>query len=121
MTAQYRDDPVLGRVRLCSICHEWWPFDGEFWHMADGRLNPAWPHRCIACCAEYFASRRRLAMQMEKAERATIVPPRGRCGVAMRGGGSCGRKPGHKLGHRSLQAMRADAERQQVNRDQVAA
>lgn len=115
MTAEYRDDPLLGRVRLCSTCHEWWPFDGEFWHMVDGELNPAWPRRCIACCAEYYASRRRLSMQMEKAERGALTPPPGRCGLSLRNGRSCGRYPGHRDKHRSIEAMRADAERGRVH------
>lgn len=106
-----REDPELGRVRLCGSCHEEWPFDGEFWHMRDGDLNPAWPARCIACCAEYYAQRRRLTQQVAKAERVHLIPAAGRCGATMTKGLLCGRYPGHSGSHRSVHAMRDEAAR----------
>ena len=112
----YRDDPLLGRVRLCSACGDEWPFDAEFWHMRDGGLSPAWPARCIACCAEYYAAKRRLAMTLERAERVFLIPDSSRCGTALRGGRYCGRKPGHSTEHRSMETVAAEAQRRRDKR-----
>jgi hypothetical protein len=38
------DDPVLGPIRFCDKCNEWWPDDNEFW--------PADRIGCRACKAE---------------------------------------------------------------------
>lgn len=111
-----RDDPELGRVRLCGTCHEEWPFDADFWHLINGALNPAWPARCIACCAEYYAQRRRLAQQIAKSERVFLIPAAGRCGAKMSAGRVCGRHAGHLARHRSVAAMRDEAERKRDSR-----
>lgn len=43
-----RDDPILGRVRLCRGCDEEWPLDTEFWYQQGGRVLG----RCRACWSE---------------------------------------------------------------------
>lgn len=106
-----RDDPLLGPVLLCRSCKEEWPFDDEFWHIKDGRLSDSWLHRCIACCADYYAARRRLRQTVSRANRVTIAPKPGRCGALLRANQRCGRRPGHRNGHRSVEAMGNDAGR----------
>ena len=44
-----REDPELGRVRLCLRCAEWWPLDGEFWYF--DRKGYVMGH-CKACWSE---------------------------------------------------------------------
>jgi hypothetical protein len=111
-----RDDPELGVVRLCGACGEEWPFDSEFWHITDGRLDKRWPRRCIACCNDYYAQRRRLAQRIERHQRRATAPKEGRCGAPMRSHQRCGRQAGHSLGHRSVSAMRQDAARKRTDR-----
>jgi hypothetical protein len=111
-----RDDPELGAVRLCGACGEEWPFDSEFWHLRNGVLDKNWPRRCIACCSEYHAQRRRLAQRIERHQRRAIAPKEGRCGAAMRSHQRCGRQMGHPYGHRSVTAMRVDAARKRQGR-----
>ena len=115
MTAKFRDDPELGNVRYCPQCRQWWPFDSEFWHMDGDRLNSSYPHRCIACCADYAASRRRLFQQIRRADRAIPQPVDGRCNAPMRGD-RCGRKPGHQWAHRSTEALHSDRLRKRGER-----
>lgn len=104
-----RDDPELGLVRFCKGCREWWPYDGEFWHMKGLGLHPAWLPRCVACCAEYSAERRRMRQTIERTNRVRPLPIPGRCNAPMRTG-RCGRRAGHDYEHRSTVAMRADAD-----------
>jgi len=110
-----RFDDILGVVATCPTCREGWPFDGEFWKMRDGMLSSSWPARCIACCLEYYAARRRETMHHERHVREVFAPPEpapdGRCGSEMRGGAACARRQGHRYGHRSVEAMRSDAAR----------
>lgn len=111
----FRDDPELGRVRHCGGCDEWWPFDSEFWHMDGERLSKSWPCRCIACCAEYFAQRRRLYQEIRRSDRAIPQPRKGRCNAVM-AGDRCGRMAGHAFGHRSTEAMESDRLRKRAER-----
>jgi hypothetical protein len=106
-----RDDPELGPVRLCKGCDEWWPFDAEFWHLRDGALNPAWLPRCIACCAEYSAERRRLRQTIARTNLVLPSPVEGRCNAVMYGRDRCGRHQGHAYGHRSFATMAAETAR----------
>lgn len=110
-------DPTLGIVRLCSQCGEEWPFDEEFWYMRNGDLSPAWPRRCIACCAEYYAARRRSDQKMAKAERVHLVPDPDRCGKRMGRGRICGRALFHKHDCRSVAQLSVDASRRRAKRD----
>lgn len=34
-----REDDELGPVRWCGRCAEWWPDDGEFWHLVTYRAG----------------------------------------------------------------------------------
>lgn len=111
-----RDDPELGLVRLCGSCGEEWPFDAEFWHMRDGKLHPAWLPRCIACCQEYAAERRRVSQRITRRNRRAGRPKEGRCGAWMRSHQRCGRKAGHWDGHRSVAAMRTEAAHKRASR-----
>lgn len=111
----FRDDPELGRVRHCTGCGEDWPFDAEFWHIDGERLSGNWPSRCIACCSEYFAARRRLYQEIKRADRAIPPPVDGRCNQVM-SGDRCGRRPGHGYAHRSTEAMASDRIRQRTGR-----
>ncbi len=43
-----RDDPILGRVRLCRGCGEDWPLDTTFWYAQGDRPMG----RCRACWSE---------------------------------------------------------------------
>lgn len=106
-----REDELLGRVRECPQCKEEWPWDSEFWHISDGEFHGAWPHRCIACCADYFADRRRVAMTIRRSDREIHHPPADRCGQELTGGQFCGRAVGHNYGHRSWRAMKEEAAR----------
>lgn len=117
MTAQYRDDPVLGRVRLCPGCGDEWPFDDEFWHMRNGRLDGNRPARCRACCADYTALRRRARMTFVRDGRGRRLAPPDRCGRRLADGGFCGRLPAHRYGCRSVEALEDDARRQYVRRN----
>jgi hypothetical protein len=101
-----RDDPELGTERLCPGCDEFWPFDDEFWHIRDGRLSSAWPHRCRACCADYYAARLRLRLRDLAQVESQVVPvPADRCRNPMMSREVCGRRAGHKGWHRSGYAM----------------
>lgn len=114
MTLETTVDAVLGRVLRCPECTEEWPLDDEFYHM-DGRggLSTAWPRRCIACCQDYYAARRRLLMTIAKGERAVeVVPPEGKCGAYMFRQRHCGRRRDHRGGHRSVEAVEYDRVRQ---------
>jgi hypothetical protein len=48
----HRDDPELGRERLCRTCQEWWPEDDEFWYFQtrNGRRQ-TYPY-CRACWSD---------------------------------------------------------------------
>ena len=113
-----RDDPELGQVRQCSGCGEWWPFDAEFWHMEGDRLSSSWLAQCRACCADYYAKRRRVRQEIVRADRRLPEPVPGRCNVPMRVG-RCGRLLGHDLAHRSTDAIIADRRRQMDRRTAV--
>jgi hypothetical protein len=111
-----RDDPELGLVRRCSACAEEWPFDAEFWHILEGKLDKRWPARCIACCLDYFAQRRRLRMELSRMSRPVddLAPPvEGNCNAILRHG-RCGRRLGHRLACRSVEAMAHDAARKRA-------
>ena len=101
---------------MCGSCGEEWPFDDEFWHLRDGKLHPAWLPRCIACCAEYAAERRRTHQRITRHNRREIAPKFGRCGASMRMHQRCGRKVGHRNGHRSVAVMRTETERKREGR-----
>lgn len=100
-----RDDDLLGPVRLCVGCDEEWPWDPEFWHLRGGRFNTSYPHRCIACCADYYAARRRLTQTVARHEYRAERPIEGRCNTVMRGRAMCGRWANHRNEHRSQDAM----------------
>jgi hypothetical protein len=72
------DDPILGPVRYCGRCEEWWPLDREFWiiqvhpagmrHTSRGRAytlrTAVTGYTCRACRREVqaaYARRRRAA------------------------------------------------------------
>lgn len=44
------DDPILGPVRLCSSCGEWWPDDEEFYYRPLGSYHAK--RQCRACIIE---------------------------------------------------------------------
>ena len=112
-----RIDPELGPVRRCLGCGEEWPFDAEFWHLVDGKLDKRWPARCIACGLDYYAARRRAKMQMSRLSRPldpTVPDPTDGCCNAVLRHGRCGRRPGHRLSCRSVAAMERDAARKRA-------
>lgn len=115
-----RQDDELGLVRTCPRCLEEWPFDAEFWHMRGSILSAAWPSWCIACCAEYYAARRRERMVIERDGRGRLEvvdePAEGRCNARLSAGMRCGRRPGHRWGHRSAMAMAAETTRKTARR-----
>ena len=52
----HRDDPELGRERLCRTCGEWWPEDDEFYYFQTRKgvhrtTRQAYPY-CRACWAD---------------------------------------------------------------------
>lgn len=114
-----KDDPEFGTVRQCSGCGEWWPFDAEFWHMEGDKLSSSWLAQCRACCADYYANRRRVRQEIVRADRRLPAPLPGRCNVPMYGD-RCGRLRGHDRAHRSTVSMGKDQRRQQLRREAVA-
>ena len=44
-------DPVLGNVKQCPICKEWWPADTEFFYKASDRKDGLHSY-CRACFLE---------------------------------------------------------------------
>ena len=115
-------DPVLGRVMTCMTCDEAWPFDAEFWHIVGGRLSSSWPARCIACGADYYAERRRLAQHESRTMRSLDEAVPGRCNRVMHET-RCGRKAAHRDNCRSTIAMstEANAKRLRYHAKRVAA
>ncbi len=48
-TVPERIDRILGLVRYCARCGEWWPRDAEFWYFdRDGKVMSY----CRACWAD---------------------------------------------------------------------
>lgn len=112
-----RTDSELGIVRRCPGCDEEWPFDAEFWHLRDGAMDKRWPARCIACCLDYYAERRRIKMQLSRLARPVNEdvpePVEGLCNAILLHG-RCARRLGHNLSCRSTAAMARDAARRRV-------
>jgi hypothetical protein len=52
--AVYADDPLLGRMKQCSKCGEYWPLDIEFFHPLSAG-NDGFQGQCRACRKEYYA------------------------------------------------------------------
>jgi hypothetical protein len=61
-------DLLSGPLRTCSMCHEVWPLDHEFFHRHKDKPE-GFEASCIACCAE-----RRAAHEPVKSEPATRDP-----------------------------------------------
>ena len=110
-----REDPELGIVRLCRACGEEWPFDSEFWHLRNGKMDDRWPWRCIACCVEYKAARHRIRQEISRDRRRTPPALPGRCNARMRYG-RCGRTAGHGYTHRDYRVMQDEAFRRKERR-----
>lgn len=60
---QFQIDDVLGIMRYCPGCEEWWPNDEDFWrpHLWSGRAV------CRACAAE---ARRKTTVEASRRYRA---------------------------------------------------
>lgn len=41
-----------GPEKFCTVCHDWWPADGEFFPTEIRRGHPRLMNRCHACNAE---------------------------------------------------------------------
>jgi hypothetical protein len=111
-----REDPELGLVRMCPECRDEWPFDGEFWHIRDGKLDGNRPARCRACCVDYYAKRRRIQQIVTRENRRIPEPVPGRCNALMETHDRCGRRPLHRLGHRSYTALEREREHKRSER-----
>lgn len=49
-------DPILGTMKSCSKCGEWWPLDEEFYYR--NRTCNKFYSECRACYREWDAKRR---------------------------------------------------------------
>lgn len=54
----WRDDPILGVVKICRECKEEWPVDPEFYGKTGPALKGWLKAVCRACIAERLAVRR---------------------------------------------------------------
>ena len=85
MTPRRRIDTLLGTLRYCRGCDEWWPEDAEFW-ITYTRKRASGGHRagtvmtqCRACA--YAAHRRWYERQKRRARRCShgacpVITPR---------------------------------------------
>jgi len=62
LAARYPDtlrlDPILGLVKRCSKCGEWWTATKQFFYPAPGRPPTGLHSWCIACARENIRERR---------------------------------------------------------------
>jgi len=64
---RHRVDPLLGLMRQCSRCEEWWQATPDFFvrgHKGDPLGLHSW---CKACTTEYSATRRLFQQRIEHA------------------------------------------------------
>lgn len=51
-SVERKDDPILGTVRRCSTCREWWPDDDEFYYSVPSTGTAHHRNQCRACVDE---------------------------------------------------------------------
>ncbi len=80
-----KKDSVLGEVRKCPQCGDWWPLDREFWYLKPGSSD-GFDSYCKACRAEYVRVQRRKKKErslMSTQPSPPLVGPPGRTAVGL--------------------------------------